>query len=173
MRRLVFIGLALVGAAATALGVTAAVSRTEDSVGVSRVERVISSGWGTNCDFDFCGIQVTPIPYTTPAGAATVDVTVAITLDYRTSRADAGLVYLALDDGTPPNESMRPRRWSLGPARSPTTTTLTWMKADLPAAGATYTFQLSASALDRNGNGVARVGGRKMAVVVESWTAGD
>jgi hypothetical protein len=173
MRRPIFVALALVAAAATAVGVTAAVSRTPDSAGVSRVERVISTGWGGRCELDACAIGVTPIPYTTATGPATVDVTVTITLDYHTSRDDSARATLTLDDGTPPLEPMHPHGWPLGPARVPTTTTLTWIRKDLPAAGAEYTFQFSASPLDRNRNGFAGVGGTKLTVVIESWTAGD
>lgn len=171
MRRTVFLALVLIGVAATAVGV-AAVVRTPDSTGVSRVERVISTGWGSNCDLDACGIGVTPIPYTTPASAETVDVTVTITLDYRTTRADAARAGLTIDDGTS-TTPMRPGGFPLAPSRIPTSTTLTWLRQDLPAAGSEYTFNFSASPRDVDGNGHAAVSGRKLTVVIESWTAGD
>jgi hypothetical protein len=56
MRRAFIIALALFAAAAAAVGVTAAVMRTPDSSGVSRVERVSSQRWGGSCDLDACGL---------------------------------------------------------------------------------------------------------------------
>jgi hypothetical protein len=164
------VGARGVTSAAVAVGVTAAVTRTADSTGVSRVERVISTGWGSECDFDACAIHVTPIPYTTPTGPEAVDVTVTITLDYRTTRGDSARVGLGLDDGTPPFQPMRPTSYPLRPSVPPTTTTLTWLKKDLAAAGEAYTFEFSASP---SFGGHSEVSGRKLTVVIESWTAGD
>ena len=170
MRRSVLLTLVLIAAAATAVGVTAAVTRTEDSTGVSRVERVITTGWGSTCDLDACAIGVTPISYTTPTAPEAVDVTVTVTLDYRTTRGDPARAGLSLSDGTPPFQPMRPRSYPLRPTVQPTTTTLTWLKRDLPAAGQAYTFQFSASPPF---GGQSEVSGKKLTVVIESWTAGD
>ncbi len=128
MRRSILLTLVLMAAAATAIGVTAAVTRTQDSSGVSRVERVIATGWESSCDLDDCGAGVTQIPYTTPTAPEAVDVTVTITLDYRTTRGDAARAWLTLDDGTPPLQPMRPGSYPLRPTARRTTTTLTWLK---------------------------------------------
>jgi hypothetical protein len=168
MRRIIIAGLALIGVATAAVGVTAAVTRTPDSTGVSRVERVSSQSWGGNCGSDFCGIADVPIPYTTPAAPEAVDLTITITLTYRTSPGDSAYAGLRLDDGTPPFETMRPiDAYPLRPSVAPTSTTLTWFKRDVPAAGQTYTFHFSASP------GGRFVAGSKLAIVIESWTAGD
>lgn len=164
------LALGCVAAAAAAVGVTAAVTRTSDSTGVSRVERLISIGWGSHCDFDFCAINVVPIPYTTPTAVDAVDVTVTITFDYRTKGADAARAGLVLNDGTPPHEPIRPA-YPLRPSPIRTTTTLTWQKKDLPAAGQEYTFHFSVSPSSA-GSGPSVVSGRKLTVVIESWTAG-
>jgi hypothetical protein len=171
MRRSILPTLVLIAAAATAIGVTAAVTRTQDSSGVSRVERVVAAGWESSCDLDDCAIGVTQIPYTTPTAPEAVDVTVTITLDYRTTRGDAARAGLTLDDGTPPLQPMRPGSYPLRPTARRTTTTLTWLKKDLAAAGQAYTFEFAASL--RFGDRHAEVSGRKLTVVIESWTAGD
>ena len=171
MRRAVIIALALFAAAAAAVGVTAAVMRTPDSSGVSRVERVSSQRWGGSCDLDACGIFDVPIPYTTPAGPEAVDVTVTLTLTYRTTGGASAHAGLSLDDGTPPYERMRPRSsYPLRPSSRLTSTTLTWLKRDVPAAGQTYTFHFSAAPAF---GGHSSVVGTKLAIVIESWTAGD
>ena len=172
MRRLKFLVLALLVAGTTAVGITAAVTRTADSEGVSRVERRMMVSWASDCETDNCGIVTTPIAYTTPAAPASVDLTLTVTLDYRTSRRDTARAGVSLDDGTPPFERMRPS-YPLTTARTPTTTTLTWMRRDVPAAGKEYTFRLSVAPGDRNSDGGSRVSGTRMTVVIESWTAGD
>jgi hypothetical protein len=166
VRRIVVVVIALIVVAAAAVGVTAAVMRTPDSTGVSRVERVSSLRWGGTCDLDFCGIAVVPIPYTTPTAPEAVDVTVTLTLTYRTTRGDSAHAGLSLDDGTP----MRPRTYPLRPSVAPTSTTLTWLKRDVPAAGQAHTFHFSAAPAF---GGHSSVVGTKLAIVIESWTAGD
>jgi hypothetical protein len=171
MRRTVFLALALVVVAATAVGVTAAVTRTADSTGVSRVERVMLVDWGSQCGSDFCFIVPAGIPYTTPVAPQAVDITVTITLSYRTTRGDPASVQLLIDDGTEGDEWMRPRSFPLRPTTTRTTTTLTWLKKDVPAAGKAYTFQFFAK--PRHALENARVSGKRLIVVIESWTAGD
>jgi len=173
VRRGIFIAIALIAVTATALGVTAAVTRTSESTGVSRVERVISGGWRSECESDSCGIQVTPIPYTTPTSAASVDLTLTITLDYKTTRGDSASAGISIDDGTPPFEQMRPRDVRLRPSTKRATTTLTFLKNDLAAAGQAYTFRFGVAPRERSGNEHAAVFGARLVVVIESWTAGD
>jgi hypothetical protein len=171
MRRAFIIALALFAAAAAAVGVTAAITRTPDSSGVSRVERVSSQRWGGSCDLDACAIVDLPIPYTTPAGPEAVDMTVALTLTYRTTGGASAYAGLSLDDGTPPYERMRPSsQYPLRPSTRLTSTTLTWLKRDVPAAGKTYTFHFSGAP---GFGGHSSVVGTKLAIVIESWTAGD
>lgn len=172
VKRLVVITLVLLATTA-ALVAAAVVSRTADSTGVSRVESVVTTGWVSECESDSCGIQVTPIEYTTPTTSQTVDVTVTITFDYRTSHGDAATAGMSLDDGTPPYEFFRPRSFPLRPTTKRTTTTLTWFKKDVVAAGHAYTIRFGSAPHDLNGNDHAEVSGRKLTIVVESWTAGD
>src|SRR4029078_9496055 len=115
----------------------------------------------------------TPIPYTTPTSAASVDLTLTITLDYKTTRRDSASAGISIDDGTPPFEQMRPRDVRLRPSTKRTTTTLTFLKNDLAAAGQAYTFRFGVAPRERSGNEHAAVFGARLVVVIESWTAGD
>jgi hypothetical protein len=117
-----------------------------------------------------CAIFDVPIPYTTPAAPEAVDVTVTITLTYRTSRGDDAVAGLSLDGGTPPYERMKPRSYPLRPSVAPTSTTLTWVRRDVPAAGKAYTFHFSAAPAF---GGRSFISGTKLTIVIESWTAGD
>jgi hypothetical protein len=172
VRRGVIIGIVFIAVAATAVGVTAAVTRTSESSGVSRVERAVRAAWGGSCDFDACGIGDAEFSYTTPTSVETVDLTVTITLRYRTSRGDAAFAHLGISDGAT-TEGMRPTTpYPLAPSVKATSTTLTWFKKDVPAAGAAYTFHFGAApGFDPSGS--SSVSGRKFTVVIESWTAGD
>jgi hypothetical protein len=134
---------------------------------------VILAHWGASCGSDFCGIVVTSIPYTTPVAPQAVDITVTITLPYRTTRGDPASVQLLIDDGAE-GEAMRPGSFPLRPTTTRTTTTLTWLKKDVPAAGKAYTFRLFAKPRRTVGDlGKSSVSGQRLIVVIESWTAGD
>ena len=172
LRRSKLLVLLLVAAGVTAAAVTAAVTRAPDSSGVSRLERTTVLRWASFCESDDCGIATTPIRYTTPTDVASVDVTLSVTLDYKTSRGDTANAGVSLDDGTPPYDALRPS-YPLGTSRTPTSTTLTWARRDLPASGRAYTFWLSVASRDGNRDGASRVSGSRMTVVIESWTAGD
>jgi hypothetical protein len=170
-RRLALItALALAGT--TAAVVTAAVLRTQDSSGVSRVEVRFARAWESSCDFDDCGVATHPIQYKTPSDQPFVDVSFTVTLDYRTSRSTTASAGLALDDGTPPYSKVRPS-FALGTSRRLTSTTLTWIRRDVPAAGREYTFWLGIAPRSHTSDEKFFVRGRRMTVVIESWTAGD
>jgi hypothetical protein len=127
---------------------------------------------GGSCDFDVCSIgPPIEIPYATPMSVDTVDVTVTITFQYRTSRGEQAFAGLSVNDGTSP-VPMQPRQYyPLAPASAATTTTLTWFKKDLAAAGKAYTFSLGVVPPFVNGRSFARA--QRPTVVIESWTAGD
>jgi hypothetical protein len=97
---------------------------------------------------------------------------VTITFDYRTTPGDSARLGLGLNDGTPPQEPMRPQSYPLAPSPERRTTTATWVKKNLPAAGRSYTFQFAA-APSFDATGTSAVSGNKMTIVIESWTAGD
>jgi hypothetical protein len=139
-------------------GATVTVTETETetvtvkSPEIDRVRRVSAAGWESRCDFDACVIAETAIPYVTPNTAKAVDVTVKITLAYKTSRGDTARAVLSLDDGSPPNEVLRPRVL-LQPSDIPghrIVVTLPWDKKNLPAKGRAYTFRFSVASVNGN-----------------------
>jgi hypothetical protein len=173
MRRSIVVAIAVLAAAGAAAGVTASVMRTSESSGTSRVERFLrDASTGGSCDFDACGIlPPATVHYTTPTSVETVDVTVTITFQYRTSRGHPAFAGLSVNDGTS-RMALKPRRsYPLAPAADETTTTLTWFEKDLPAAGKEYTFELGVAPPFVQGRSF--VSARKLTVVIESWTAGD
>ena len=66
----------------------------------------------------------------------------SVTFNYRTGRDDTAFASLALDDGTPPLIEMRPN-YPLAETRDPTSTKLTWIRRNVPAAGAEYKINFS------------------------------
>ena len=172
-------GLVVVAAGASALtagllaGIVGAGQPQAGSEAVSRVERTFDT-LRSLCDVDFCVVGAIPIQVTMPADQAHVDVTLTVTLAYRTSRNDGAVVFAGVDDGTPPSAPMNPRGgFPLAPSQRSTSTTLTWQKRGLPAAGRDYTFELSISSRGLSGDGRSYVRGRKLSVVIETWSAGD
>jgi hypothetical protein len=164
--------------ATAAVVVKAAVTRTPESVGVSRVERAMDLNAQEIADFDFGAIVPAFIPYTTPASVESVDVTLTVTFRYRTTSGDAASFSATLNDDAPPPDTvslpMRPSSFRLPGASSGNTVTLTWIRRDVPAAGKEYVVHLFPNAIDRNGNERAEVKTVDgAAVVIESWTAGD
>jgi hypothetical protein len=145
------------------------------SEGVSRVERSIrfQKPWESSCDGDACGIQILfRIPVTTPIDEPSVDLTLTVTLDYAISRGDAATAYATIDDGA--SLRLNPRGgFRLAPSNRRNSTTLTWQKRALEGAGHEYTFAMTVSPRDLNRNGSTRVRGRKLTVVVETWSAGS
>jgi hypothetical protein len=145
------------------------------SAAVSRVERSFDRPWASSCDGDACVIAILfQLPVRTPERPARVDVTLTVTLQYRTSPGTAARAGASIDDGTAPYTRMGPRSgFPLAPSRMPTTTTLTWVKRDLPASGRTYTFLMGVSPHSATGDDPFSVRGRKLTAVVETWSAGS
>jgi hypothetical protein len=67
---------------------------------------------------------------------------------------------------------MQPRSYSLRASPTPTTATLTWIRRDLAASGKTYTLHFGGS-VGIDPDGASSVSGKRLTVVIESWTAGD
>lgn len=142
-----------------------------------RIERTFryDGKWEASCDLDRCAvIELFKIPVRSPRAVEEIDVTMTVTLDYRTGpeATDRGHVSAAY--------SLRPRgrttrigpRWPIAPAASPATTTLLWQKRGLEAIGQRYWFTLAVasreSGADENQNFVR---GRRVTVVIEMWSA--
>ena len=177
MRRTILLVFSFLIAAGAAAGVTAAVMRTSESTGISRVERAMRLHAVGVQDFDFGGFTPGVVPYTTPASVESVDVTLTVTFRYRTTPGDATSFTATLNDDTPYPDTlslpMRPSTFKLPAAPSGRTVTLTWIRRDVPASAKQYVILLYAYP-HRNDNQPAEVKTvGAAAVVIESWTAGD
>jgi hypothetical protein len=173
IRRKVAIGLVtslvLVASAALAGG-----SNTE-TAGVVRVETLSSRDWHFGCHLDACigGPLVVPaIPVTTSGAEPSVDIVVTSTLEFQTTPGDFGVLKMRFDDGPGPAVQMSPRGWVVSSNGRFTTTTVTWVARNVPAAGATYDFELLALPRKASPDGHFHIRGRKTVVVIEMWSAG-
>jgi hypothetical protein len=180
-RTRMLVGLLVVAVGASAL--TAGVLAGRGGAGqaepgrnaLSRVERVFNRPWSSFCDFDFCAIsRLFEIPVRTPADTARVDVTLTMTLEYRTTPGTAASAGAGFQAGSSTTR-MDPRGgFRLAPSsQSPTTATLTWVKRGVPAAGRTHTFSAGVSLRSLTGDDTISVRGRKLSVVIETWSAGS
>jgi len=113
------------------------------------------------------GLRTAPILFhekiATPTSVEKVDVVMTATVVYKTSRGDTGR--LEMNNKLFPVES---------PSRRFTTTTVTWAKNDVAAAGAERVFQVAIHARNRGDRGepaITKV--KRLTVVVEMWPAGD
>jgi hypothetical protein len=181
-RRLLVAVVVALGTAAVPLAIMAQAPENKGSVAVSRVERTFSFSrgwlWGSHCEggeFVVCLGVATPVrvPVRMPADQATVDVTLTVTLDYVTTPDTAVIAGARIEGRTFPGMRMRPGGFPLAPSTRPTTTTLTWIRRDLPAAGRTYTFKMGVSARSLVGETNFSARGRKITAVIETWSAGD
>ncbi|MGH2820529.1 MAG: hypothetical protein ACRDJ5_07750 [Actinomycetota bacterium] len=171
---------ALVASMALWLGLVPAQARAPVSsarVGHVRIERMFAfqDGWESSCGGDTCAIVILfDLPIRTPSTTRRVDVTMTVTMDYRTGPEP--------DDFAVAEAGYRPRRrgdrgfrprWRLGPSPSTQTTTLTWQKHRLPAKGRRYTFAMSVPSRDARRDDFRNfVRGRHLTVVIEMWPSG-
>lgn len=175
--RRIVVALALFGVAVgVPFAVWAAGESNPGSSGVSRIERTFAAkDW--RCNIDPCsGYR---FGLTTPTDVSTVDVVVTVTLAYRLGRGESARVTFGYATGPPPpipccgdepTTAFRPGAYPLASAGGrTTTTTLTWIKRDLPAAGEAYRLYFH---LDPRVDAKIALT-RKATVVVEAWTAGN
>src|SRR5207245_1134396 len=107
------------------------------------------------------GSPAFPVSVTSPSSAR-MDVVVTATLNYETSLHDEGFVEVdLLKGGNPRGPALAPGSF---PIESPfprvrTSTALQWGRRRVSAGGQRYTFELTVSAHDRNGDGAANVTG--------------
>jgi hypothetical protein len=139
---------------------------------LKRITQTVRTSWTAFCDFDNCAVPtISQISVTMPASSPTVDAVLSITFDYRTSPGDAGRIsagYRA--QGQEEFRSMRPDSFLVvsPSSRAPTSTTLTWMRPGLEG-GRRYTFVVTATTRDREGNHRVTVAGTKAIGVLEIW----
>ena len=143
-----------------------------------RYERAVTfqPWWQAFCDQHECGVPtLIEVAVTTPSDVAHMDVVVTLSLDYRTSPSDWGNVHAFFsEDDVAPATSMNPGAF---PIMSPSprhfaSTTLTWVKRGVPAAGRSYTFAVDVVAKDGSGDSEATVRGTKLSVVIDMVEAG-
>lgn len=128
-----------------------------------------TGSWSFSCGGDTCVASVLdPLNVTTPSGASSFDVVVTLTLDYRTSAKDIGLVQMRYKTVGGPRGAMPPKTYPLT-SRSRTTTTLIWTLNDLPGNGATYRFTPRIEIEDRGRYGYSIEGGH-LVTVAELWS---
>lgn len=113
----------------------------------------------------------------TPTSTEEVDIVATATLSFRTSRSDQGSVRLDLTpvggaDAADIAMQPGPLPYMSPTSHSDTTTTFTWIRKGVPAAGASYSFQLETGVTDGKDRGhSAQASGSKVTVVVEMWPA--
>jgi hypothetical protein len=111
------------------------------------------------------------VPLRTPTSAARLDVTLSVTLQYKTSPGDsADLAALFRLAGGGRFQPLSPGSFRLGTGSGWRTVTVVWTKVALPAAGRRYTFEATLRSRDGNGNQSSRVLGVKSAAVLEAWS---
>jgi hypothetical protein len=146
---------------------------TAEGQRVSRVVEISRTPWKSGCESDLCRIQILfRTPIATPAAVDRVDLVVRVGLTYRTSRGDRASASISLDTGTPPWPQLPPGTLALAPAwPDASTTTLTWARRNLEAAGRRYVLNLAvAPKRGRPGSGAPSVSGGKTVLVAElSW----
>lgn len=131
----------------------------------------VVDGWNVSCIGDACAelILADGVAVQTPSDVPQVDIVVSATLDYRTSEGDSIPVEARYRAPGVPGR-LQPGRFRLvSPSQDRlTTSTLTWAKRQLPAAGLRYTFEIWV--VPRPGADLAmEATGRKVTVVVEAW----
>lgn len=148
------------------------------SIGHRRIERTIlfTDPWEARCDSRGCSIpKLIGVVASTPESVAAVDVVMWATLDYSISRGDwaeaeAGYVH---DGKTSPMTAGPYPLSSLGSSPSlRSTTTLTWAKGVLGAAGKQYEFVVAINPRDGDGDRTVRVSGTKLTLIIEMWPTG-
>lgn len=169
MKRFLFVVGALLVIVSVAIPVLSASRRTATSETPLIRATQRTGPWSFACGGDTCVSSVLdPLNVTTPSGATSFDVVVTLTLDYRTSAKDIGLVEMRYRTLGGPHGAMPPKTYPLT-STSRTTTTLTWTLNDLPGNGATYRFTPRIEIEDRGRYGYSIEGGH-MVMVAELWS---
>lgn len=159
------------GVAASVAPVAARTPSASAETGHLRIERVFdysADPWTAGCGSDYCAIQELFSVSVKAPDVETVDIVVTVTMDYRTTPGD----YVVVDSvyGGGPRETLRPRGFRLA-SSDRTTTTLTWSRRNVPAAGARYSFASTVNPRTVTGSGV-HASGRKLTLVIDMEPSG-
>ena len=97
---------------------------------------------------------------------------VTVTMDYETTPGDFGVVRLRYRGGGAGAVDMRPGDFRLDSGGRMTSSTLSWVARNLPAAGEDYEFRLLALPRRNSPDGHFHFRGHRFTVVIEMWSAG-
>lgn len=158
-------------------------SAADTDVGHQRIERSVNHSWGIDCEPDSCGgVRLAKFSIATPAAMSAFDVVVIATLDFQinddqtaTAPPDYALIGVAYSPGcTGRYTGLNPGSFELRAAiaSTPTTTSMTWTRGNLPADGATYCFQIGVTPRDGNDDRIMSVSGTRFTAVAEIWPTG-
>lgn len=196
IRRRATVALLLIGATVGVLALVAAslagLAGNPGSKGVSRIELRYPK-IGATCNLRSCSLAFgRSVLVKTPSDVDSVDVVFTATIAYTVSRGDSAWVALGFQDPLAPPPPCPPPAgaqalWVCGGPRpvapgafpiggagdKQTSTTLTWFKRDLPAAGRNYEFSFGVSPRDADRDQRSSVVASPVVVVAETWTAGE
>jgi len=151
-----------------------ATSVTAESAGVSRIEQTFTQRLWASCAEDDCDSTTrATFFFTAPEGIPSVDVVVTMSFTHTTTGGDYGIASLVYAPEGGRYAPLAPGSYWFSSPLTGTSTTLTWIKPNLPAAGRRYRFGFGVDGRDGNGNGRFSVSARKMTVLVEAWTVGN
>jgi hypothetical protein len=102
----------------------------------------------------------------------TVDIVVAVTMDYQTSRGDFGVVRMRYQQSGGEPVDLEPGAFRLDSQGGTTSTTLMWKANDVDAGGAQYEFALLALPRNRSSDAHFHFKGSRFSVVIEMWSSG-
>ena len=120
-----------------------------------------TTDWEAVRGSDFEGIPLIASGRVTVPTAGEGMVLLTLTLDFKTSPGDWGLIGAGIrPSGKRPGEAMRPGSFRVT-SSTRNSTTLTWVKKHL-GPGKTYVIEVDARAHDGSGNQAARIRGRKI-----------
>ena len=154
------------------LEATAGQSTTQSAtVALGRFERNFMTPVSASCDgSNFRNSGPAVLNVTTPLTEPTVDVVVSVTFRYRTGPNAAKAALIRVDETS--WHGMRDYR--LAATRSGTSNTIMWIKRNLPALGAQYSFEFRVDMVTPRGcrDGLMATASN-ITAVAELWTSGD
>ena len=125
--------------------------------------------WVESCGGDTCvGTVTEPLILNPPPGTTTFDVIITLTLDFRTSPKDIGLVQMKHKTRGGPSGLLSPRTYPLT-STTRTSTTLTWSIKDVSWDGDRHLFYPLLDVENRGERFAYSFEGRHMLLVAEAW----
>jgi hypothetical protein len=170
-------GLLVLAVILAAMLIPAGSSAAPNPVGHRRFERTVlfSTPWQASCG-PSCGFaEIVEVTVTSPGGVSAIDLVSTLSFDFSISDGDGALVDLNLRSASgAPLGQLRPGAFSLVAPSADlfTSTSLQWVRTNLPASGVTYKIVAKVRAVDADASGSATVQGGKLTLVTEMWGTG-